>query len=256
MVLVSFESLVERTFIFFPSRGLLNTPRHLGLPFQDLFFTTADGIKLHAWYLPGSPAAPVLLWCHGNGGNLSYELDNLALLHGADFGIFIFDYRGYGLSQGRPSEAGVYRDARAAYQYLRESLGIPPNRIVLFGRSLGGAVAMELAEQVPARALIVESAFTSVGDMARHHYPWLPGQKRWAHKFDNVRRVARLTLPKLFIYGDSDLVVPIWMGERLHDLAPAPKAFYRIPGAGHEDTLEVGGPAYLQRLKDFLEQSP
>lgn len=254
MVFSFWEGWVERTFIFFPVRGLQYTPRDLGLPFKEIFFPTEDGLKLHGWYLPGGDAAPVLLWCHGNGGNISYEVENLALLHQADLGIFIFDYRGYGLSQGRPSEEGVYRDAQAAYQCLHDSLGVPSRRIVIFGRSLGGAVAMELATKVPARALILEATFTNVGDMARHHYPWLLGKKRWAHKFDSTPRLARLTLPKLFIHGDQDAIVPLWMGERLYQLAQPPKEFYRIPGAGHEDTLLVGGRAYVDHLKRFLQQ--
>lgn len=254
MLLSTCESWVERTFIFFPTRDVQYTPGHLGLDFQEVFFPTEDGLQLHGWHLPAPAPAPVFLWCHGNGGNLSYELENMALLHRAGFGIFIFDYRGYGLSQGRAGEAGIYRDARAAYQYLRDALSIPASRIVIFGRSLGGAVAVELAGQAPARALILDGTFTNVGDMARHHYLWLPGKRLYAHKFDSTQRIPHLTLPKLIIHGDQDKIVPLWMGERLYALAAPPKDFYRIAGAGHEDTFQVGGEAYLNHLKRFLQQ--
>lgn len=256
MLLTAWESLVERFFIFFPSRALTYTPRDVGLDFQEVFFASEDGVQLHGWYVKASDSAPVLLWCHGNGGNIGFEVENLAWLHQADLGIFIFDYRGYGLSQGRPSETGIYKDARGAYQYLRHSLAVPVHRIVLFGRSLGGAVAADLAGQVPARALILESTFTNVGDMAAYHFPWLPGKRRWSQKFDNRHKLAGLTLPKFFIHGEEDRVVPLWMGEQLYRLAQPPKDFYRIPGAGHEDTFQVGGQDYLQHLERFLKQLP
>jgi fermentation-respiration switch protein FrsA (DUF1100 family) len=246
------EGWVERTFIFFPTGALLATPLQVGLEFQDCFFPTTDGLTLHGWYIPGPRDAPVLLWCHGNGGNLSYELENLALVHRAGLGVFIFDYRGYGLSQGRPSEAGVYADAAAAYAYLTGELKTPPARVALFGRSLGAAVAADLACRVPALALVLEAGFTNVGDMARQHYFWLPGRNLYAHKFDAAARLALVTMPKLIIHGDQDYIVPLWMGQKLYDLAPPPKEFCRIAGAGHNDILEVAGREYLARLTQFL----
>lgn len=247
------EHLVERIFIFFPSRKLACTPFHLGLPFQECFFTTADGLRLHGWYIPAGAAAPVLLWCHGNAGNISHRVENIALLHQVGLGVWIFDYRGYGLSQGRPSEAGVYLDAQAAYQCLCQSFGIPAASVIIFGRSLGCAVAAELATRVSARALILESAFTNLGDMARYHYAWLPGKSLWAQKFDLTQKLPRLTLPKLFIHGEQDTIVPYWMGKQLYELALPPKEFHAIPGAGHNDTYQIGGPAYLARLTSFTQ---
>lgn len=253
MCLSACEGLMERTFIFFPAAQLETTPLHVGLKFQECFFYTEDGLQLHGWYVPAGGGAPVIMWLHGNGGNISHRVENIALWHQSGFGVWIFDYRGYGLSQGRPSETGVYADARAAYRHLVESLGVPPERVVIFGRSLGCAVAVELANGVPARALILESAFTNVGDMARYHYAWLPGKGLWAKKFDSTGRLSGLTLPKLFIHGEKDDIVPLWMGKRLYNLAPPPKEFYLIAGAGHNDTYQVGGPAYFDRLRSFIE---
>ncbi len=246
------ESWVERTFIFFPDKKLEATPREVGLDFREVYFDTGDGCRLHGWYAPAGEGAPVLLWLHGNGGNISYELDGLARMHRAGLAGFIFDYRGYGLSTGRPSEAGVYRDARAAYEYAVNGLGVPPERLVLFGRSLGGAVAADLALQAPVRAIILDGAFTSVGDMANHHYRWLPGKGRYAHKFDTARKLAQIGIPKLIIHGEKDQVVPFRMGERLFEAAAPPKEFYPIAGAGHEDTLPVGGQEYARRVAEFI----
>jgi hypothetical protein len=197
----------------------------------------------------------VLLWFHGNGGNISYELDGLARMHRAGLASFIFDYRGYGQSTGQPSEAGVYRDARAAYEYAVNGLGVPPELLVLFGRSLGGAVAADLALQVPARAIILDGAFTSVGEMANYHYRWLPGTGRYAHKFDTAGKLAQIAMPKLIIHGENDRVVPFTMGQRLFESAPPPKEFYPIPGAGHEDTMQVGGQEYARRVRKFVERA-
>ena len=254
MLLSACEAFIERTFIFFPSRRLEATPLQMGLDFQECFFTSSDGLQLHGWYVPADRAAPVIMWFHGNGGNISHRLDYMARLHQIGLGVWIFDYRGYGLSQGRPSESGVYQDALAAYQHLCGSLAIPPERVVLLGRSLGGAVAADLATKVAARALILEAAFTKVGDMARHHYAWLPGKGLFAQKFDLTHRLPALKLPKLFIHGEQDEVVPFWMAEQLYELAPPPKELYPVPQAGHNDTYLIDGQRYFNRLKSFVEQ--
>jgi fermentation-respiration switch protein FrsA (DUF1100 family) len=249
------ESWVERVFIFFPDQKLEATPNHAGLDFQEIHFDSGDGCHLHGWYIPAGDKAPVLLWLHGNGGNISYELDGLARMHRAGLASFIFDYRGYGLSTGQPSEAGIYRDGLAAYEYLRNELGVPLERIVFFGRSLGGAVAADLALKVPARAMILDGAFTRVGDMASHHYRWLPGKGRYARKFDTAGKLAQTAIPKLIIHGEQDRVVPSWMGRHLFEVSMPPKEFYPIPGAGHEDTMPVGGEEYERRVAEFIRNA-
>lgn len=256
ILLTSSEKLVERFFIFFPTKDLEYTPKHLGLEFQEIFFATPDNLKLHGWYIPAGDEAPVLLWCHGNGGNISHRVPIIGELHQAGLGVFIFDYRGYGLSQGRASEAGVYEDALAAYGYLRNTVKVPVNRLVLWGRSLGGVIAAELATKVPVRAVILESTFTHVGDMARYHYAWLPTRNLWARKFNLAQKIPGIRAPKLIVHGDQDKIVPFWMGEKIYALALPPKEFYRVNGAGHNDVLEVGGLPYLNKLKFFIQESP
>ncbi|MDD3579414.1 MAG: alpha/beta hydrolase [Desulfobacca sp.] len=255
MGLSAWEHWIERTFIFFPSRRLECTPQHQGLKFQECFFNNTDGLQLHGWYVPAAASAPVLMWCHGNAGNISHRVEYLARVHQVGLGVFVFDYRGYGLSQGCPSEAGVYQDAGAAFQHLCGPLGVSPSQMVLLGHSLGSAVATELATKVFVRALILQSAFTNIADMARHHYPWLPGKRLVAHKFDLARRLPALKLPKLFIHGQKDKIVPFWMGEQLYRLAPPPKEFYPIVEAGHHDIYQLGGRNYFDRLKSFVEFS-
>lgn len=250
------ESLVERLFIFFPSRTLDALPSQAGLEVQEIFFSTADGLQLHAWYAPAGPSEPVLLHCHGNGGNISHRLGLMTALRRVGLGVFLFDYRGYGLSQGVASEAGIYEDARAAYRYVVEELGIPPERLVLAGHSLGGVVAARLAAQVPARALILESTFTNLGDMARRHYFWLPTRFLWAEKFNAVGGVSATAIPKLVVHGSRDTIVPYELGQKLYRLGAEPKTFHTVTGAGHNDLYEVGGQSYFRVLRSFIDQAP
>ncbi len=183
-------SLVERLFIFYPTRTLDFLPSQLGVAYQEIFFRTQDNLRLHAWYAPAGQGTPVILHCHGNGGNISHRVGLMAALQRVGLGIFLFDYRGYGLSQGAPSESGVYEDARAAYNYLVNDLKIPPDRIVITGHSLGSVVAAALAAAVPARALVLESTFTNMGDLAHYHYVWLPTVRLWADRFNAEKWLA------------------------------------------------------------------
>ncbi len=248
--------LVERLFIFFPTRTFDYLPSQVGIAYQEIFFKTPDDLRLSAWYAPAGQGAPVIVHCHGNGGNISHRVGLMAAYHRVGFGVFLFDYRGYGLSQGVPSESGVYQDALAAYHYLVDELHLPPGQIVITGHSLGGVVAAALAAEVPARALILESTFTNLGDMARHYYAWLPTRWFWADKFNAGHWLAKVTTPKLFIHGARDTIVPEKLGRKLFDLAPEPKIFHQLAGAGHNDLHEVGGEAYFLMLKRFIETAP
>jgi len=253
LVVVLFRFL-ENALVFYPDRSLVASPKDIGLAYEDVWMTTSDGIKIHGWFLPSavteSPSTAHLLFLHGNAGNISHRLDNLAGLTKAGFAVLIIDYRGFGRSEGRPSEKGTYLDARAAYQYLLGKTGVNPGKIVLFGRSLGGAVAVDLAVEAPARALILESAFTSIRDMARVHFPVLP-RFLVSAMYESEKKIGRITIPTLVIHGEADDVVPISLGRRLFAAHPGPKNFLAIPRAGHNDTFLVGGRPYYRRLVDF-----
>jgi hypothetical protein len=244
--------MIERTFIYFPERRLAATPADLGLEFEDLRFRAADGTRLHGWLVPGGGEHP-LLWFHGNAGNIGDRVALLCDLH-RELGvsIFILEYRGYGDSEGTPSEAGLYLDAEAALNTLAERLAIPAGRVVLFGQSLGAAVGVELASHHPPAGLILESPFTSVADMAKHHYPWLPIWPLLRSRFDSLARIASVSAPLLLIHGADDEIVPPRIGEKLFAAAPEPKQLLLIAGAGHNDAALVGRSQYFAALREFL----
>lgn len=246
--------IFENKFIYFPSvypAGFW-VPQKAGVPAEDCWFAAEDGVQLHGWYVAKDTARATLLWCHGNAGNLSDRLDNLARLRQLPLNIFIFDYRGYGRSQGTPDEAGIYRDARAAYDYLVTRKHVQPERLIIFGRSLGGAVAVDLATQRACAGLILESTFTSAKDMAKRMFGFLPVYLLTKTRFDSIRKIRNVTVPKLFIHGTADQTVPHSLGVRLYEAAPGPKGFYEIPGADHNDTYLTGGKAYFQKLSAFI----
>jgi fermentation-respiration switch protein FrsA (DUF1100 family) len=245
--------LFETRLIYFPSRGHEVTPAGLALAYEDVWLTAEDGVRLHAWYLPVPQALWVTLVSHGNAGNISHRLDRALLLQARlRSSVLLYDYRGYGASEGSPDEAGTYRDARAAYRYLSEEKRIPPERIVLFGESLGSAVSLELALARPAAALVLEAPFTSVPDMVRATMlaPLAPLART---RYDSLAKIGRLRVPLLVLQGDRDEVVPFAQGRRLFDEAPEPKRYFAIPGAGHNDTYIVGGDVYWRVISDFLD---
>lgn len=245
--------LLETRFIYFPSRGYDATPSGLALAHEDVWLVAEDGVRIHGWYLPVPQPRWVTLVSHGNAGNISHRLDRALLLQARlRSSVFLYDYRGYGESEGSPEEAGTYRDARAAYRYLVEQKQVKPGELVLFGESLGSAVSLDLALDHPAAALVLEAPFTSVRDMARATIfaPLAPFVRT---RYESLARVPRLRMPLLVVQGDRDEVVPPAQGRRLFDAAPEPKRYYAIPGAGHNDTYLVGGEAYWRTIGDFLE---
>ena len=251
--------MLDNHFIFFPDRNVSQTPAHVGLHYEDAQFTTADGAQLHGWFIPSANpnTADTLLWFHGNAGNISHRLDNLLLLsRRLDTNILIFDYRGYGNSHGKPSERGLYADGEAALAYLRARGDIDMTRLTLFGRSLGCAVAADLAARHPVKAVILESPFTSIDAMARHMRGGLtsliPTSWLIRSKFDSLSKIPNIHAPILIIHGDQDDIVPIQMARELYAAANAPKQFYPIAGASHNNTVLIGGDAYFNALKEFI----
>jgi len=254
---------LENSMIFYPTvwpDGFWDVEavaRGSGSVIEDCYFSAEDGPRLHGWWC--SPAAEVagggggmvLLFFHGNAGNLSHRAELVLRLAALPAEVLIVGYRGYGRSEGKPSEAGLYRDARAAWRYLTEERGVAADRIVLFGKSLGGAVAVDLATQVQAAGLIVESSFTSVPDMAGRHFPFVP-RFLIRTRMDSLSKIRAIDCPKLFIHSRSDEVVPYALGRRLYEAAPEPKRFYEVVGASHNETSLVGGEAYFASLGEFL----
>lgn len=240
----------ERGHLYHPSAELEGDPSEVGLDYQDINLRHPDGPRLHGWYIPAEAAVGTVLFCHGNAGNISHRLESIRALHELGLNVCIFDYRGYGKSSGRPDEEGTYRDARLFYDYLLET-GRRENEIILFGRSLGGAVAIELAKRVSPRALICEAAFTSTVEMAGLLFPALPAKLFVVDRYESIRKVADLTLPKLFVASREDELVPLAMGRRLYRAAGEPKEFFQVRG-GHADGLVVDGARYRRRLRNFL----
>jgi pimeloyl-ACP methyl ester carboxylesterase len=239
--------------IFQPSRGVDLRLEDLGIEGEEVFLRSEDGVRLHAFFLPAPGASRALLFLHGNAGNASQRLPNAAQLVQLGTHVLLLDYRGFGLSQGKPSEPGVYADARAALAHLVETRGFPEARIVIFGRSLGGAVAVDLAQERGLAGLVLESTFPSVADVARSVLG-APAALLLRGRFESGRKLARVRCPLLFFHGDRDRVIDFALGRRLFELAPGPKAFETIPGAGHNDTTQVGGRAYFARILRFLDQ--
>jgi uncharacterized protein len=259
VILVLLIRAMEPRLVYAPgaARYLTAPPPALGLTPETVRFTAQDGVMLSAWIIRPPASAPDPFWiviCHGNAGNLSEggRAEHYAGLHQLGLGIFAFDYRGYGESEGSPDERGVYLDADAAYRQLRDSLGVPPERIVLFGHSLGSAVAVELATRVPAAGLILDGALFSAVARGQEIYPWLPVRLIARNRFESDRKIGRLTLPKLFLHARADNVVPIDHGRRLFALAPEPKRFVELAG-GHGDAFLVDSAAYYGAIAGFLE---
>ena len=234
------------SFVFFPDRRVGPPPTGV----EERFFLAEDGPRLHAWYAPPRGAGPVLLWSHGNAGNIDSRRPLLMALAARGLGVLAYDYRGYGRSEGSPSEAGVYRDAAAAFDGLVAS-GSDPATIVCFGESLGGAVSIEVATRRRCGAVIVVSTFTRLADVARRHYGPL-GALAGA-RFDSLARIPRVTAPVLVAHGDRDEIVPFELGERLFAATPAPKRFFRIGGADHNDAL--GHPGVLDTIAQFAREA-
>jgi hypothetical protein len=246
--------LFEKSFVYFPPRFPQGfpPPELYRLRVEDVWFTTRDQVKVNAWFLSAPHSDKVFLWFHGNAENIGYGLDLLPFYERLGVNILAVDYRGYGKSEGSPDEAGIYCDADAAYDYLIQERHIQPRNIIVFGHSLGGAVAIDLASRRQCGGLIVQSSFTSARDMARRFFripllEYIPQSR-----FDSLAKIRRVRAPVLIIHGRHDRTVPFSMGQRLFEAAPEPKSFFPVENAGHNDVAEAGGERLLDCFKSFL----
>jgi fermentation-respiration switch protein FrsA (DUF1100 family) len=245
-------NVLERMFVYFPERSLEANPSILGLQYFDVDITTRDGIDIHGWFIPQPGAPDTFLLLHGNAGNISHRLGWIHLLRGLNAHIIIVDYRGYGRSQGRPSEQGLYLDALATYEWWHKERAADASRLILIGESIGGAVAVDLAARVHVDGIVLQSTFTTAWDMAKTMFPIGLLQPLTGVRFDSAAKIKNVRCRKLFIHGDQDEIVPLRLGRKLYEMAPPPKAFHEVRGAGHNDLLLVAGEEYLQQLKAFL----
>jgi uncharacterized protein len=240
--------------LYLPSRTIVQTPAAAGLRFADVTFETDDGELLHGWWVSArAHAIGHVLLCHGNAGNVGDRLPHLALLSSAGFDILAFDYRGYGRSSGRPSEAGTARDARAARGALLRQDGVDRGRVLYLGESLGGAVALGLAVDRPPAGLILQSAFTSVRDMARLHYPFIP-RGLVPDAYPSLELIRRLDLPLLVLHGARDRIVPVLHGEALFEAAPGPKRIEVFADAAHNDLIERAGARWVRAISAWATE--
>ncbi len=240
----------EHRKIYIPERDYISTPHDVGLGFDEIKFPSRDKVILYGWFVPGSKES-VILFCQGNRGNISHRIESIEILHHLGYSLFIFDYRGYGKSNGFPTERGLYQDALGAYDFLRER-GYDVDNIILYGCSLGGAVAIYLATVVEAKGLIIESSFESIYDLSydilKYHIPeWLI-----SNRFSSIERIGNINIRKLIIHSEDDDLIPFFHGTGLYEAALQPKKMLKIKGS-HDTGFLDSGYIYEEGLRDFLE---
>ncbi len=234
-----------------PGRGYANVPIDVGLKYEEVRISTSDSVELDGWFVPAEKARGVVLFFHGNAGNISHRLDSIQIFNALGLDVLIIDYRGYGQSTGTPSEPGTYLDSDAAWRYLVEERSFSPHNIILFGRSLGGAVAVHLASEHKPAALIVESTFTSVPDLAAELYPWLPVRAMSRFQYNALQKIRSVTCPVLVVHSPQDEIIPIKHGSRIFSAAQEPKDFLEISGS-HNNGFLISGTSYTAGLDRFL----
>lgn len=242
---------MQPKFVYSPVREVTYTPADMDLDYEKAVFKTADNLSLEGWYIPAPNARFTVLFCHGKGGNMTHRLDTISFFYELGLNCFIFDYRGYGNSQGRPSEEGTYLDAAAAYKWLSQRKNIKPENVVLFGRSLGGSIAAQLASKISARGLVLESSFTSYVDVGRKFYPYMPVRWFATFSYKTVDYLSKIKCPVMIVHSRNDEVVPFELGLRLYDAANEPKEFIEIFGT-HNDGFLHSGDIYRQGWTNWL----
>ena len=258
MVLIVYSIIMGMTYfrqdsmIYFPDKEILQTPQNINLGYREINFQTKDSVNISGWYIPANPEKGILLFCHGNAGNISHVMEYIKIFHEMGFSALVFDYRGYGKSVGKPSEEGTYLDVEAAWDYLVQQ-GNPPEKIIVYGQSLGGAVATEAAIRKNPAALIIESSFTSMPDLGANLYPWLPVKLLSKYQYSTISKIGMIKSPKLIIHSPDDEIVPFQHGRKLYEKASQPKDFLEIRG-GHNDGFLLSGAKYKDGLMNFFRK--
>ncbi|MFC2061017.1 alpha/beta hydrolase [Elusimicrobiota bacterium] len=244
-------SISQARFIYFPYSIIEATPADIGLYYEDIAFKTEDNIELNGWFVPAEKAKAVLLFCHGNAGNISHRLESIKIFNEIGLSVFIFDYRGYGKSEGKPAEAGTYIDAEAAWRYLKEVKGVKQENIIIFGRSLGGAIGAYLAKEHKPKALVVESSYTSINDIASDLYPLIPMNIISRFGYNTSEYIGEVKCPVLVVHSSDDEIIPFRHGRQLFEDAEEPKRFLEISGSHNEGFIMSIG-MYTEGLKSFI----
>jgi fermentation-respiration switch protein FrsA (DUF1100 family) len=246
-------SLLENRLLYFPTRAAADWTDPKELLAEDISLQAPDGTPIHAWWCPKSSGDGAILYAHGNGGNLSHRARIYAdLQREQNLSVLAFDYPGYGKSGGKPCEAGCYAAADAAYEWLTKTEGMSPERVVLFGESLGGGVVVDLASRRPCRALVLFSTFSSVPEVAKSKFPFFPVQTLMSNRFDSLHKIQDIHRPVFMSHGDADDLIPLKFAQRLFDAAPGPKQMLIDPGRGHHLSLR---PEFHTALREFLKQN-
>jgi len=253
VVFAAFLFIFQSHYVYYPERVLSADPSSIRLQFESVSFKTADGVRLFGWFIPSQSARGVLLFFHGNAGNISHRLESIQIFHQLGLDVFIFDYRGYGQSEGKPTEQGTYKDAEAAWRYLIEERQVSPNEVIVFGRSLGGAVASWLVQSHTPGVLILESTFTSLPDIAATLYPYLPVRPLLRFEYDTAAYLSKIDCPVLIVHSRDDEIMPFSHGRRLFEMAKEPKKFLEITGT-HNDGFITSGKRYEDGLNAFISE--
>ena len=252
--LIFYLKYYEKKGIYFPASYIEFTPSDFNLAYDDVYFLTSDGFKLNGWFIKASKPIATILFCHGNAGNISHRIEFIKMFNEAGFDVFIFDYRGYGKSEGTPSEKGLYIDALASYKYLVDEKKVSPDSIVVYGESIGGNVAIDLASKVKAGSLISYASFTSAIDMGKRLFPFIPRcflKLIASVKFDAGSKIKNIQIPKLIMHSKDDEIVPFALGEKLFKDASPPKEFYTMEG-GHNEAIFIDPEGFTNKIKEFV----
>ena len=251
-LIFAYVKYLEYKGIYYPVKEILIYPSSAGMSFKDIYITAQDNVRINGWFISNPKAKYTLLFFHGNAGNIGDRIDKLQLLYQVGLNIFIIDYRGFGRSQGSPSESGFYRDALAAYDYLLNTINVKPEQIVLYGESLGTAIAVDLGFNREVKALILEGAFSCGRDMAVKIYPFLP-RFIFSNSFDSLTKIKEINAPKLFIHSRNDEIVPFNLAKKLYNHARGPKEFLEIEG-DHNNAFLSSRRLYVSSIRAFIEK--